>query len=106
MEHAVGAEDPQPDVALQSHHGAHRELADVAEPRDVAATRLLGLESQRVHAPDLLDRVQPHQILADRRIVDRAGRLGEVDQHPAGAAELGAATDAALARDEVAGARS
>ena len=48
---------------------------------DVAARLLLGLHPQVVEAADLGERVQLHQALADRRVVDGLVALGQVDQH-------------------------
>ena len=70
VQHALRADDAQAEVALEAHHVAHRELGDVAHPGDVDARPPWRPSRARLlHAADLAQRVQPHEVLADRRVV-------------------------------------
>ena len=68
------------EVALLAHDLAHRQLRDVGQAGHVLADRLGRLGPEVVHAAELVERVEPHEVLADRRVVDRAVALGQVDE--------------------------
>ena len=93
------AEDRQAEVAARAHDVAHRQLAEVAGAREVPPACALGLHPQVREPGDLGQRVQLHQLLAHRRVGDRAVRPGQFDEqllgpgdHRAGAPAAGSAS--------------
>ena len=89
VQRAVGADDPETDVARQAQDLAHRELAHVAHAGDLFALRAERLRPLVRLARDLVEDVEPHEVLADERVVDLAVGLGQLDQEVAATAEGG-----------------